>query len=59
MLSAGAAIANQNQGQVEHGYSATLLVENPVSGGGVKAVDEGEVPPHLSPPLKNGRDVLL
>ncbi|WP_414573233.1 hypothetical protein [Nostoc sp. CCY 9925] len=41
-FSSSLAIANQNQGQVEHGYSVTLLVENLVSGGGVKAVDEGE-----------------
>lgn len=34
--------ANQTQGQVEQGYSALLLVENSVSGEGVKAVDEGE-----------------
>ncbi|WP_193200642.1 hypothetical protein [Nostoc sp. MG11] len=34
--------ANQTQGQVEQGYSATLLVENSVSGVGVKAVDKGE-----------------
>ncbi|MBW4689955.1 MAG: hypothetical protein KME40_33950 [Komarekiella atlantica HA4396-MV6] len=36
------AITNQNQGQVEHGYLATLMVENSVSGVEVKAVDEGE-----------------
>ncbi|WP_199349926.1 hypothetical protein [Nostoc flagelliforme] len=34
--------ANQTQGQVEQGYSATLLVENSVSGVEIKAVDEGE-----------------
>ncbi|QFS51631.1 hypothetical protein [Nostoc sphaeroides] len=42
MPAAGVAIANQIQGQVEQGYSASLLVENSVSGVGVKAVDEGE-----------------
>jgi hypothetical protein len=36
------AIANQTQRQVKQGYSATLLVENSVSGVEVKAVDEGE-----------------
>ncbi|MBN3947384.1 MAG: hypothetical protein HWQ38_13300 [Nostoc sp. NMS7] len=36
------AIANQTQGQVEQGYSATLLAENSVSGVEIKAVDEGE-----------------
>ncbi|WP_292840156.1 hypothetical protein [Nostoc sp. NMS8] len=33
--------ANQTHGQVEQGYSALLMVENSVSGGEVKAVDEG------------------
>jgi hypothetical protein len=42
MPAAGVAIANQTQGQVEQGYSATLLVENSVSGGEIKAVDEGK-----------------
>ncbi|MBE8991092.1 hypothetical protein [Nostoc sp. LEGE 12450] len=42
MPAAGVAIANQTQGQVEQGYSATLLAENSVSCVGVKAVDEGE-----------------
>ncbi|MHC5761405.1 hypothetical protein [Nostoc sp.] len=40
--SSTSAIANQTQGQVEHGNSASLLVENSVSGVGVKAVDEGK-----------------
>ncbi|MBD2530137.1 hypothetical protein H6G97_11380 [Nostoc flagelliforme FACHB-838] len=40
--SLNSAIANQTQGQVEQGYSATLLVENSISGVEVKAVDEGE-----------------
>ncbi|MDZ8264639.1 hypothetical protein [Nostoc sp. ChiQUE01b] len=35
-------IANQTQRQVEAGNSASLLPENSVSGGEVKAVDEGE-----------------
>ncbi|WP_226889853.1 hypothetical protein [Nostoc sp. MG11] len=34
--------ANQRQGEVEQGYSATLLVENSVPGVEIKAVDEGE-----------------
>ncbi|MHC5748174.1 MAG: hypothetical protein ACYTXT_41290 [Nostoc sp.] len=34
-------IANQTQGQLEQGYSATLLFENSVSGGEVKATHEG------------------
>ncbi|AUB43321.1 Methyl-accepting chemotaxis protein (plasmid) [Nostoc flagelliforme CCNUN1] len=42
MPAAGVAIANQTQGQVEQGYSATLLAENSVSGLEVKAVDKGE-----------------
>jgi hypothetical protein len=42
MPAAGVAIANQTQEQVEQDYSATLLVENSVSGVEVKAVDEGE-----------------
>jgi hypothetical protein len=36
------AIANQTQGQVEQGFSATLLVENSVSGVEVKAAHEGQ-----------------
>jgi hypothetical protein len=36
-----AAIANQTQGQVEQGNSASLLIENSVSGVEIKAVDEG------------------
>ncbi|MEH1977695.1 MAG: hypothetical protein V7L27_00010 [Nostoc sp.] len=36
-----AAIANQTQGQVEQGNSASLLVENSVLGGEIKAVHEG------------------
>lgn len=42
--SSGSAIANQTQGQgqVEQGNPTSLLVENSVSGGEVKAVDEGE-----------------
>ncbi|MDZ8227251.1 MULTISPECIES: hypothetical protein [unclassified Nostoc] len=39
---ANAAIANQTQEQVEQGNPTSLLVENSVSGGEVKAVDEGE-----------------
>ncbi|MEH1910618.1 hypothetical protein [Nostoc sp.] len=39
---ANAAIANQNQGQVEQSNSASLLVENSVSGVEVKADHEGE-----------------
>ncbi|MEH1770977.1 MAG: hypothetical protein V7L27_29710 [Nostoc sp.] len=35
------AIANQTQGQVEQGNPTSVLVENSVSGGEVKAVDEG------------------
>ncbi|WP_243458647.1 hypothetical protein [Nostoc sp. UIC 10630] len=42
MSAVGVAIANQTQGQVEQGYSATLLVENSVSGEEVKAIHEGE-----------------
>ncbi len=38
----GSAIANQIQGQVEQGYSATFTVENSVSGVEIKTVDEGE-----------------
>ncbi|MEH1826873.1 MAG: hypothetical protein V7L22_16175 [Nostoc sp.] len=41
MPAAGVAIANQTQGQVEQGSSATLLVENSVSRVEVKAVHEG------------------
>ncbi|MBG1268494.1 hypothetical protein F8S12_19840 [Nostoc sp. WHI] len=37
-----AAIATQAQGQVEQGYSATLLVENPISGVEAKADHESE-----------------
>ncbi|WP_229500652.1 hypothetical protein [Nostoc mirabile] len=40
-FSSSSAIANQTQGQVEQGYSATLLVENSVSGVEIKAVHEG------------------
>jgi hypothetical protein len=40
--SLNSAIANQTQGQVEQDYSATLLVENSVSGVEVKADHEGE-----------------
>lgn len=36
------AIANQTQGQVEQGNPTSLSVENSVSGGEVKAVNEGE-----------------
>ncbi|MEH2294023.1 hypothetical protein [Nostoc sp.] len=36
------AIANQTQGQVEQGNPTSLLVENSVSGGETKAVNEGE-----------------
>jgi hypothetical protein len=36
-FSSGSAIANQTQGQLEQGNSASLLVENSVSGEGVKA----------------------
>ncbi|MEH1963107.1 MAG: hypothetical protein V7L05_25280 [Nostoc sp.] len=36
------AIANQTQGQVEQSNPTSLLVENSVSGGEVKTVDEGE-----------------
>ncbi|MBD6620529.1 hypothetical protein FNW02_33325 [Komarekiella sp. 'clone 1'] len=36
------AIANQNQRQVEQGYSATFTAENSVSGAEIKAVHEGE-----------------
>ena len=39
--SLNSAIANQPHGQVEQGYSASLLVENSVSGGEVKTVHEG------------------
>ncbi|MCC5654497.1 hypothetical protein LC609_32905 [Nostoc sp. XA013] len=42
MPAVGVAIANQTQGQVEQGYSATLLVENSVLGVGVKADHEGQ-----------------
>ncbi|QLE46101.1 hypothetical protein FD723_37930 (plasmid) [Nostoc sp. C052] len=42
MPAAGVAIANQTQGQVEQGNPTSLLAENSVSGGEVKAVDEGE-----------------
>ncbi|MEH1914646.1 hypothetical protein [Nostoc sp.] len=42
MPAAGVAIANQTQGQVEQGYSASLLVENSVSGGEIKANHEGD-----------------
>ncbi|MBN3925236.1 hypothetical protein [Nostoc sp. NMS4] len=38
--SLNSAIANQTQEQIEQRYSATLLVENSVSGVGFKAVDE-------------------
>lgn len=41
-FSSSLAIANQTQGQVEAGNPTSLLVENSVSGGEVKAVDEGE-----------------
>jgi hypothetical protein len=41
MPAAGVAIANQTQGQVEQGSSATLLVETSVSRVEAKAVDEG------------------
>jgi hypothetical protein len=41
MPAAGVAIANQTQGQVEQGNPTSLLVENSVSGGEVKAVHEG------------------
>ncbi|MEH1853797.1 MAG: hypothetical protein V7L11_19480 [Nostoc sp.] len=40
--SSSSAIANQTQGQVEQGNPTSLLAENSVSGGEVKAVDEGE-----------------
>ncbi|MEH1870726.1 hypothetical protein [Nostoc sp.] len=40
--SLNSAIANQTQGQVEQGYSATLLVKNSVSGVEVKGTHEGE-----------------
>ncbi len=42
MPAAGVAIANQTQGQVEQGNLTSLLVENSVLGGEVKAVHEGE-----------------
>ena len=42
MPAAGVAIANQTQGQVEQSNSASLLVENSVSGVEVKADHEGE-----------------
>ena len=41
MPAAGVAIANQTQGQVEQSNCASLLVENSVSGEGVKANHEG------------------
>ncbi|MEA5627384.1 hypothetical protein [Nostoc sp. UHCC 0251] len=41
-FSLNSAIANQTQGQVEQGYSASLPEENQVSGVEVKAVDEDE-----------------
>lgn len=40
--SSTSAIANQPHGQVEQGYSASLLVENSVSGVEVKTADEDE-----------------
>ncbi|QHG20748.1 hypothetical protein A6V25_32505 [Nostoc sp. ATCC 53789] len=40
MPAAGVAIANQTHGQVEQGNSTSLLVENSVSGGETKAVNE-------------------
>ncbi len=40
--SLNSAIANQTQGQVEQGYSASLPEENQVSGVEVKAAHEGE-----------------
>ncbi|MEH2002607.1 MAG: hypothetical protein V7L00_28385 [Nostoc sp.] len=42
MPAAGVAIANQTQGQVEQGNPTSLLVENSVSGVGIKADHEGE-----------------
>ncbi|MEH1823041.1 MAG: hypothetical protein V7L31_28850 [Nostoc sp.] len=42
MPAAGVAIANRTQGQVEQSNSASLLVENSVSGEGVKADHGGE-----------------
>jgi hypothetical protein len=42
MPAAGVAIANQTQGQVEQDNLTSLLVENSVLGGEVKAVHEGE-----------------
>jgi hypothetical protein len=41
-FSSSSAIANQTQGQVRQGYSATLSGENRVSGVEIKTVDEGE-----------------
>ncbi|RCJ16125.1 hypothetical protein [Nostoc sp. ATCC 53789] len=42
MPAAGVAIANQTQGQAEQSNSASLLIENSVSGVEIKTVDEGE-----------------
>ncbi|NEU81347.1 hypothetical protein [Nostoc sp. UIC 10630] len=41
--------ANQTQGQVEQGNPTSLLVENSVSGVGVKAVDKGQSSATLVP----------
>ncbi|WP_228039058.1 hypothetical protein [Nostoc sp. LEGE 12450] len=51
MPAAGVAITNQIQGQVQHGNSASLLVENSVSGGEMKADHEGQssAPPMPQP----------
>ncbi|WP_368041825.1 hypothetical protein [Nostoc sp. TCL240-02] len=53
--SSSSAITNQTQGQVEQDYSATLLVENSVSGGEVKVVDEGEISAAPVPNPEKGR----
>ncbi|MEH2383466.1 MAG: hypothetical protein V7K27_32030 [Nostoc sp.] len=42
MPAAGVAIANQTREQLEQGNSASLRVENSVSGGEVKAVHQSE-----------------
>ncbi len=49
MPAAGVAIANQTQGQVEHGYSATLLVKNSVTGGEMKGDHKGTCSAALVP----------
>jgi hypothetical protein len=48
MPAAGVAVTNQIQGQVQHGNSASLLVENSVSGGEMKADHEGQ---SFAPPM--------